>query len=221
MFKVSNRSVAPSKKFNVQLFKAIIAIFYSVGILGMAIPYLRPYFQVLTPFHLILSTTILLTFHQEWNSRFYIFAVLAFSIGFFAEVIGVQTGLLFGDYTYGTVLGPKVLGVPLMIGVNWFLLVYSTGSWLVNYVENDFLAAGIAALLMVVLDFLIEPVAIALDFWTWHTEDIPLTNYIGWFGVAYLIQIIYRKMAFEKRNPIAPFLLLCLLAFFGILGLIL
>lgn len=221
MLKVSHHTVIPKSGLNLQLFKAIIAIFYIVGILGMAIPALRPYFQILTPFHLILSTVILLLFHQDWNIKFYLFVLLAFLIGFAAEVIGVQTGLLFGEYTYGTVLGPKVLGVPLMIGVNWFLLVYVTGSLVAKYIGNDFIAAGLAAFIMVLLDIIIEPVAISLEFWTWHSEEIPLSNYIGWFGVAYLIQIIYRKLKFTRSNPIAPFLLLSLAIFFGILALIL
>ncbi|HSJ67948.1 MAG TPA: carotenoid biosynthesis protein [Anditalea sp.] len=221
MLTASDKSVNNKLGLNASVFKFIIAIFYLVGIIGMAVPAVRPYFQMLTPFHLLLSTVILLLFHKEWSTDFYIFSSLAFLIGFGAEVVGVQTGLIFGDYTYGTVLGPKVLGVPLMIGVNWFLLVYITGSLFNNYITNDIIAALMAALLMVLLDFLIEPVAIALDFWTWHSDDIPLENYIGWLGVAFLIQLIYRKMSFNKENSVAIFLLICLGIFFGILAIIL
>jgi len=221
MLTASDRSVNNIFGLKVRIFKFIIAIFYIVGIIGMAVPAVRPFFQILTPFHLILSTVILLLFHKEWSTNFYIFSFLAFTIGFGAEVVGVQTGLIFGDYTYGTVLGPKLLGVPLMIGVNWFLLVYVTGALLQEYVSNDILAAIIAALLMVFLDFLIEPVAIALDFWTWHSDDVPLSNYLGWFAVAFLIQLIYRKLKFSKDNPIAKFLLICLVVFFGILAVVL
>lgn len=221
MLTASDKSVNNKLGLNAQIFKFIIAIFYLVGIIGMAIPAVRPYFQMLTPFHLILSTVILLLFHKEWSSNFFLFSALAFLIGFGAEVVGVQTGLIFGDYTYGTVLGPKVLGVPLMIGVNWFLLVYVTGALFIKYISNDILAAAMAAIIMVFLDFLIEPVAIALDFWTWHSDGIPLSNYIGWFAVAFLIQIIYRKIPFTKSNPIAVFLLICLVVFFGILAVVL
>ena len=56
--------------------------------------------------------------------RFFIFA---FSIGFLVEVIGVNYGIIFGNYTYGKVLGFKVLNVPLMIGVNWFFLSIACG----------------------------------------------------------------------------------------------
>jgi len=221
MLTASDKSVNNKFGLNARIFKFIIAIFYIVGIVGMAVPAVRPYFQMLTPFHLILSTVILLLFHREWSANFIIFSSLAFLIGFGAEVVGVQTGIIFGDYTYGTVLGPKVFGVPLMIGVNWFLLVYITGALFHNYIVNDFLAAALAALLMVFLDFLIEPVAIALDFWTWDGDSIPLSNYIGWFVIAFFIQMIYRKISFSKENPIAFFLLICLGVFFATLAIVL
>ena len=221
MLKISDKTAEPQAGLNVRLFKFILAVVYAVGILGMAFPASRFYFQLLTPFHLLLSTVVLLLFHKDWGPKFILFACLAFLIGFGAEVIGVQTGVLFGEYTYGTVLGPKLFGVPLLIGVNWFLLVYVTGALVHNYIRNDFFAAVLAALLMVFLDFLIEPVAISLEFWAWEAEEIPLSNYIGWFAIALLIQIIYRKIPFEKQNPIAIFMLLCLAVFFSILALIL
>jgi len=108
----------------------------------------------------------------------------------------------------------------LMIGVNWFLLVYVTGAACLS-ISNNFIAAIISSLMMVLLDFLIEPVAIKLDFWTWQSDHIPVSNYLGWFAVALLIQLIYRLSTFDKKNSIAIFLLLCLAIFFGILGVIL
>ena len=37
---------------------------------------------------------------------------------------------------------------------------------------------------MVLLDIMIEPVAIELDFWQWEGGNIPLQNYLMWFIVA-------------------------------------
>jgi putative membrane protein len=45
--------------------------------------------------------------------------------GFFIEAIGVNTGLIFGNYVYKTTLGWKFLETPLIIGVNWILLTCS------------------------------------------------------------------------------------------------
>lgn len=199
--------------------KILIIIIHLVGIVGMALPLTQPYFQILTPFHLLICLGILLSFHKDWSIQFLIFAALAFFLGYGFEVLGVHTGFPFGNYTYGPVLGVQVGEVPLMIGVNWLLLVYLTGVLFLK-IKNDFLAAALASLTMVAIDILIEPVAVSLDFWSWAGNVIPLSNYLGWFGVAYLIQISYRKLQFRKDNPLALVLLLNLIAFFAILNLI-
>jgi putative membrane protein len=202
------------------LFKLIIFIFHLVGIIGMSIPEYRPYFQALTPFHLLLSLGILLLFHTDWNKSFLVFSFLAFLIGFGSEVSGVHTGFPFGNYSYGSVLGIKLFDVPLMIGINWLLLVYLTGNLFQKRINNDYLAAALGAGLMVAIDFLIEPVAIGLDFWTWEGGIIPLSNYISWFVIAYLIHLIFRKVHFQKENLVSVYLLLNLIIFFVVLNFI-
>ena len=41
--------------------------------------------------------------------------VLIFWTGIFVEFLGVNYGLLFGEYLYGRNLGPKLFGVPFLI----------------------------------------------------------------------------------------------------------
>jgi putative membrane protein len=205
----------------INIFKLIILVFHIVGIVGMSISSIRGYFQLLTPFHLLLCTGLLLIFHKGWNVNFLIFSLLAFGIGFGAEVIGVHTQLLFGGYSYGSVLGYKLFEVPLMIGVNWFLLVYLSAEIFEGRIKNWLVAAILGALVMVIMDFLIEPVAVSLDFWIWEGGQIPLTNYTSWFMVALIIQLIYGKLDFKKKNPLALFLLINLTVFFGILNVVL
>ena len=202
-------------------FKAWVSIFHAVGIIGLALPISQPIFQQLTPFHLLMSASLLLYFHRGWNLHFLGFSALAFLVGMTAEIIGVQTGLIFGDYYYGSALGPKVWGVPLIIGLNWFLLVYLTGEWLYGKIQNHWIAAALGALMMVGIDFVMEPVAIALDFWTWTSVAIPFENYLGWFLIAFVLQVSHRYFAFKKQNSLSPFLLVNLILFFAILSLIL
>jgi len=202
-------------------FKAWVSLFHAVGIVGLALPVSKPVFQQLTPFHLLMSTGLLLYFHRGWNLPFLGFFALAFLTGMAAEIIGVQTGLIFGDYYYGTALGTKVWGVPLIIGLNWFLLVYLTGEWLHEKIQNHWVAAALGALVMVGIDFVIEPVAILLDFWTWTSQSIPIENYLGWFFIAFGLQVSYRYINFKKENRLSPFLLLNLVLFFALLSIIL
>ncbi|MGY6520825.1 MAG: carotenoid biosynthesis protein [Mongoliitalea sp.] len=203
------------------LVKLVLSIVYIVGIVGMSIPAVRPIFQALTPLHLLFSLGILLLFHTDWSKAFIGFAVAAFGIGFMSEVSGVHTGFPFGNYIYGPVLGLKLWEVPLMIGVNWFLLIYTSGELLRRVISNKVMASLVGALVMTGIDYLIEPVAIALDFWTWEGDIIPLSNYLGWIGVSFLIQLIYHYVPFRKDNPLASYLLIHLIIFFAVLNFIL
>jgi uncharacterized membrane protein len=197
--------------------RIIIGVLYLVGVIGLSLPDYQDIFLGLTPAHLLVSLFLILFYHRGWNDAFPVYAAAAFWLGFGAELIGIHTGYLFGDYVYGPTLGPKLWDVPIIIGVNWFILSYLTGVAF-HKIPNDYYAAFLGALSMTALDYIIEPVAIALDFWAWKFDIIPLGNYIGWFGVAFLIHLIYRKANFEKSNPIAVFLLMAMILFFTILN---
>ena len=149
-------------------------------------------FLSLTPLNLILTAVLLFAFHQEWNKAFYAFFFTSFAIGFGVEVLGVKTGVIFGEYYYGEVLGFKVAEVPVLIGLNWLVLAYATSIISSSISVNKLLSAGIAAFMMTALDWLIEPVAIQLGFWTWLSEDIPLLNFISWFIISFFICLLFQ-----------------------------
>jgi putative membrane protein len=64
---------------------------------------------------------------QSKNVGFIIFVASVFVIGFFSETVGVKTGLIFGEYSYGKALGFQWMQVPLLIGLNWFIIIYCCG----------------------------------------------------------------------------------------------
>ena len=65
--------------------------------------------------------------------------LLGFLTGMITEILGVQWGWIFGNYQYGDALGYKVLGVPLLIGVNWALLTIITGAIAQQFYQNLFI----------------------------------------------------------------------------------
>jgi putative membrane protein len=197
--------------------KIVIVALHLVGILGLSMPEYQELFLALTPAQLLTSLFLILSFHKGWTDAFPVFAAAAFWIGFGSEIIGIHTGYLYGDYVYGPTLGPKLWDVPIIIGVNWFVLSYATGS-VFHKIPNDYYAAFLGAMAMTALDYIMEPVAVALDFWAWKFDIIPLSNYAGWLGVSFVIQLIFRKANFEKANPIAAFLLIALILFFTALN---
>ncbi|WP_299758719.1 carotenoid biosynthesis protein [uncultured Pontibacter sp.] len=206
--------VGKYKKYALPLAVAVLVIFHTVGFWGLLFSGRPEYFQKLTPMNLLLTNTLLFAFHRRWNVGFILFAAVVFAVGFFSEVLGVHTGLLFGDYNYGQALGTKIWDVPLLIGLNWLMLVYTTGH-LSNYTPLPWFAKAIlGATLMVLLDYFIEPVAMAFDFWSWHGGHIPLSNFIGWFLVALALQVYFQQAAIYKNNKLAPYVYVVQLLFF-------
>lgn len=193
------------KKHALPLAVVVLVIFHAVGLWGLLFSGEPVYFQRLTPMNLLLTNALLFSFHRRWNVAFLLFAAVVFLVGFFSEIIGIHTGLLFGNYSYGAALGLKLWEVPLLIGLNWLMLVYITGH-ISNYTGLHWAAkAFVGALLMVLLDFFIEPVAVRYDFWSWQNGHIPFSNYIGWFAVALLLHLYFQKGNFFKRNGLAPY----------------
>lgn len=202
--------------------KALVVIFilYFVGVLGFV--FLKEWnFMLLTPFNLLISLFVALRFHSRPSMSFYIICFSVALIGFFIEVAGVNTGLIFGAYQYGPVLGFSLFSTPLSIGVNWLLLIYSS-SVLVNYVilekTSRTLKVFIASSLMVSLDLLIEPVAITTNMWRWEHVDVPLQNYLGWFVSAFVLQWIMSYHTQKELNRVAAFIFLIQCAFFAVLN---
>ncbi|WP_299818242.1 carotenoid biosynthesis protein [uncultured Pontibacter sp.] len=202
------------KKYSLPLAAAVLVIFHAVGFWGLLFSGEPVYFQNLTPMNLLLTNTLLFSFHKCWNKAFILFAAVVFAVGFLSEVIGIHTGLLFGDYTYGDALGFKVWEVPVLIGLNWLMLVYTTGH-ISNFTNWHWVAKAIlGATLMVLLDFFIEPVAMQFDFWSWRQGEIPLSNYAGWLVVALLLQLYFQKADFRKQNKLAPYVYVVQVLFF-------
>ncbi len=180
-----------------------IIIIHFFGAIGLSYPPLRPYFQLATPLNLLITSVILFSFHRQWNLQFYIFAVGCFILGFLVEVAGVKTGVIFGEYSYGSTLGFKIWDVPILIGLNWLILIYCTGVWAHHLVNNVLLRSSLGSLMMVVLDFFIEPVAISLDFWAWDGGEIPTHNFLGWLITAFLLQTFFHLSNFQKQNALS------------------
>lgn len=195
---------------------SILLIIYAVGVIGLTSEY-RPDFLPLSFVNLIISFLIIIISRYHHNKNWYYFILFSFSIGMIVEWVGVHTGFLFGNYSYGENLGVKLFEVPVIIGVNWVTLTIITAAVADFISVKWFLKAMIAALLMLLLDILIEPVAIVSDYWHWK-EDIPLSNFITWFLVALFLQILYFKFNLAEKNKVAVVLYIIQIVFFLILN---
>jgi putative membrane protein len=197
----------------------IIVLFHLVGLIGLLLPQSKVLFLNLVPWHLCLMLVVVIYAHQRQGKKLFLFLLFVAPLGLLLEWTGIHTHLLFGNYTYGKTLGTKLLDVPLIMGVNWFLLIYSTGV-LMEYsrLKNTLVRVIMGACLLVALDFLIEPVAVPLDYWQWRNNVIPLKNYITWMLVSMAMLYIFEKFNFRQQSRAAIVLLIAQFVFFGILN---
>lgn len=196
----------------------ILFIFHVVGVIGLSSDY-QDLFLRLTPLNLLLSLGLFIWANNDFSIQFYKVMAILFALGFLVEVIGVSTGVLFGEYTYGATLGFKLFETPLMIGVNWILLSLASFGLSSFFLKKQLPIILLSSLLMVLMDVLIEPIAISLDFWTWALGDIPLQNYIMWFFVSLIMNalISFNRLKIDYRISFG--LLLSQILFFTLLSL--
>jgi bisanhydrobacterioruberin hydratase len=197
--------------------RIILLILYIVGAVGMLMPSTRTWFVELSALNLAISFLALIASRKTKATTFFMFLSIAFVIGITVELIGVHTSYLFGSYYYGEGLGWKWYGVPLVIGLNWGILTVTSSAVIHRLHLNKHVEVILASILMVIFDYILEPVAIKLDYWHWTEGDIPIYNFICWLGVSYLLQLIYQRMRLAEANKVAESLFLMMFIFFTLL----
>lgn len=195
----------------------VILAFHLIGVAGTLFGPTSELTISLTPLNLLLSAGLIFFTHAEPIKPLALFALISFVIGFSFEVVGVATGVIFGEYQYGPTLGWSWMNVPLVIGVNWFILSYCfaeiAGRLPLPFISRSF----VGAVFMVLLDFLIEPVAVKLDYWQWTSGTIPIQNFIGWFVIALVIQFIANRVLGPIRNTLTIYLIISQIIYFSLI----
>jgi uncharacterized membrane protein len=134
--------------------------------------------------------------------------------------LGALTGFPFGPFVYDNAMGPRLFSVlPWAAPLIWIVAVLSSrcvarlilrrwrrtpnyGLWLI----------GLTALLVVLLDFGLEPFATqVLHLWHWHPVPIclawystPCTNFLGWAVTALLVLALATPALINKRPSPQP-----------------
>jgi len=209
-----------ANKKNISIF--IIWLVHISGLLGMVF-YDLDFFAGYTSLNLFLMSIILFA-NIKLNNKNQIFALLLiFLIGMLSEFIGVNYGLIFGEYIYGNNLGFKLFGVPFLIGLNWVILTVICANIASILIKNNSIIQIIilGTLLMLFMDFVMEPIAPKLDLWKFKNLVVPTSNYIGWLIISILTQTIYNIQFKEKEFKLSFNLYTAIFTFFVSLNLIL
>jgi uncharacterized membrane protein len=130
--------------------------------------------------------------------------------GFAVEAIGVATGFPFGTYDYSGQLGPKILGVPLIIPLAWTWMAWPAWLAALRLSRNPTGRVLLAAAGLAAWDLFLDPQMVAEGYWTWRSPHpalpgvpgVPIGNYLGWLGFAILLMTALAVAGGEKiRTP--------------------
>ncbi len=134
----------------------------------------------------------------KWRAVYAIGALSVFAV--FIETVGIYTGFPYGGFHYET-LGFKLFGLtPWTVFFAFTPLVLGAVYYAKRMTQKYMFIATVA--LLVYIDLLLDPVAAAIGFWSWHTPGmyygIPFTNYLGWIFSGIIATGIY--MLFLGNN---------------------
>lgn len=201
-------------KYHLSLF--LLVVIYLVGFVTALSGYTDSLMK-LTPFNLVFAGGLIVYNSESLNVKYFLWFAFIAIAGFLLEYAGVTTGAVFGHYQYGDTLGLKALEVPLIIGINWSVLVFSTAALVAFLKISVWFKSLIAATMMVIYDFLLEPVAVRFDFWTWEGGYIPVQNYLAWWMIAFVFLVPTHLVIKRLNNRLALPVILIQALFFIVL----
>ncbi len=217
-------------KTKTQIATAVAIFFHTIGLVGIFVN--KEFFVASTALNLLLMLVLLFYTQQKLNAPFLLFFALCVCVGIAVEMIGTNTGFLFGQYKYGKMLGLALKNVPIIIGINWFIIMYCCGitvhTILIKLTARLEAMTGAAspslkiisiisdgAMLAVFFDWIMEPAAIKLGYWKWLNDaKIPSFNYLSWFAISTILMAAFGLLKFEKQNIFAVNLLMIMMMFF-------
>ncbi len=152
-----------------------------------------------------------------WRRTLFFFVITA-AVSWGYEQVGVETGLIYGNYHYTDYLGQKIGHVPVIIPLAWFMMIYpsyilanlifSKKPFLQNInIPKIILLSLLSAGIMTAWDSVIDPYLSGPTVNAWVWEDggpyfgIPIHNFLGWIITTFTIYAIYR-MYENKTKPI-------------------
>jgi putative membrane protein len=143
--------------------------------------------------------------------------------GFLVEAVGLATGIPFGRYEYGQALGPRPLGVPLIVPLAWTWLAWP--AWVVagRLVSRTAARVGVAAVGLAGWDLFLDPQMVAAGYWRWldphpalpGVAGVPLGNYVGWFAVALVMMALLATTPPDRGRADAPMYVLYLWTYYS------
>lgn len=138
-----------------------------------------------------------------------VFLAICLIVGNSFENLGVLTGFPFGRYYFTDVMGPKLIQVPILLGLAYVGMGYLAWTLAGIITSRNILGRStvftvplLAAFIMVAWDLSMDPVWSSLVHgWIWRDGGayfgVPVSNFLGWFLTVF---VIYQLFALYLRS---------------------
>ena len=126
------------------------------------------------------------------------------------EAIGLATGFPYGEYRYGDVLGPRLLGVPFLVPLAWLMMAWPSWVLAARLARRPVARVAVAAAVFAAWDVVLDPQMVQAGYWTWAhprpglpgIDTVPLTNLGGWLLAGLLLMALLEVLV--ARTATAP-----------------
>lgn len=179
-----------------QIIFKIYVVWFIVGLLLVSFDFIPSWLEWANSVFLILAGIVALFYAMKtFGTVKGVMLSIAICIStFLIEGLSAHFDIFFGNYDYTERFPPLLFGVPIGIGFAWLVMIMA-GHALSRNFSSRYVRACVAALYVVALDLVLDPVAfVSKEYWIWQEESnyygIPLSNFIGWFLVAFVWQLI-------------------------------
>jgi uncharacterized membrane protein len=142
------------------------------------------------------------------------FAGLCLLVGNVFENVSILTGFPFGRYTFTDRMGPRILQVPILLGLAYVgmgYLSWSVARAIAGIHQRRFsgwrvvLLPLLAGVVMTTWDVAMDPIWSTVGrLWTWKQGGgyfgVPASNYFGWLLTNYLIYQLFVLLVLRRRR---------------------
>jgi putative membrane protein len=134
------------------------------------------------------------------------------------EAVGLATGIPYGRYSYGDVLGPTLLGVPFLVPLAWLMMAWP--SWVLASLltrrarpaRRTPARIATAAAVFAGWDVVLDPQMVQAGYWTWASprpglpgiDTVPLTNLAGWLLAGAVLMTLLDLLVRRTSAPGTP-----------------
>lgn len=143
---------------------------------------------------------------------------IGMAVSLFYEALSIATGFPYSGYHYSEILGPQLLGFPIMVMIGYGVIAYVfwavAGAITGNYTNelkgaNIVLMPIIAAALFTSWDYVFDPIMASINkAYIWDEPGayfgVPFANFMGWYLATYTIFQIFALVIHYQKKTVVP-----------------